>query len=199
MKRIFLIIFLVFLFTACKGKSDIEFGIADTQASIESESNETSLKESVSENTAVEEYVDVFVSGCVNNPDVYTLKKGSIINEAVKMAGGFSERACKDYVNLAKKLEGGEHIIIPSVDEVESAGFQISSEEVKDSQSKTLVNINTATKEELMSLPGIGERKADSIIEYRKSKAFSSLEDIMNIPGIKEAAFNKIKDKICIN
>ena len=50
-----------------------------------------------------------------------------------------------------------------------------------------------------MCLPGIGERKADSIIEYRKSKAFASPEDIMNISGIKEAAFNKIKDKICIN
>ena len=50
-----------------------------------------------------------------------------------------------------------------------------------------------------MSLPGIGERKADSIIEYRKNKPFNAIEDIMNISGIKEAAFNKIKDKICIN
>ncbi len=197
MKKIFLIIFL--FLTACSGKSDIEFSKADIEASIVSESNETSLKESVSESTAVEEYIDVFVSGHVNNPDVYTLKKGSIINEAVKMAGGFSEGACKDYVNLAKKLEGGEHIVIPGVDEVESAKFQLSTEEVSDSQGIVLVNINTATKEELMSLPGIGERKADSIIEYRKSKTFSSPEDIMNISGIKEAAFNKIKDKICTN
>ena len=197
MKKVFLIIFL--FLTACSGKSDIEFSKADIEASIVSESNETSLKESVSESTAVEEYINVFVSGHVNNPDVYTLKKGSIINEAVKMAGGFSEGACKDYVNLAKKLEGGEHIVIPGVDEVESAKFQLSTEEVSDSQGIVLVNINTATKEELMSLPGIGERKADSIIEYRKSKTFSSPEDIMNISGIKEAAFNKIKDKICTN
>ena len=197
MKKVFLIIFL--FLTACSGKSDIEFSKADIEASIVSESNETSLKESVSESTAVEEYIDVFVSGHVNNPDVYTLKKGSIINEAVKMAGGFSEGACKDYVNLAKKLEGGEHIVIPGVYEVESAKFQLSTEEVSDSQGIVLVNINTATKEELMSLPGIGERKADSIIEYRKSKTFSSPEDIMNISGIKEAAFNKIKDKICTN
>ena len=197
MKKVFLIIFL--FLTACSGKSDIEFSKADIEDSIVSESNETSLKESVSESTAVEEYIDVFVSGYVNNPDVYTLKKGSIINEAVKMAGGFSEGACKDYINLAKKLEGGEHIVIPGVDEVESAKFQLSTEEVSDSQGIVLVNINTATKEELMSLPGIGERKADSIIEYRKSKTFSSPEDIMNISGIKEAAFNKIKDKICTN
>ena len=197
MKKIFLLIFLCFLLTACKDKSDIKFEKADIETL--EESSEASLEESVLETTATEEYIDVFVSGCVNNPDVYTLKKGSIINEAVKMAGGFSEGACKDYVNLAKKLEGGEHIVIPSVDEVEGASVQMPVDETKDSQSVALVNINTATKEELMCLPGIGERKADSIIEYRKSKAFSSPEDIMNISGIKEAAFNKIKDKICIN
>ena len=197
MKKIFLLIFLCFLLTACKDKSDIKFEKADIETS--EESSEALAEESLSESTAVEEYIDVFVSGCVNNPDVYTLKKGSIINEAVKMAGGFSEGACKDYVNLAKKLEGGEHIVIPGVDEVESAKLQLSTEEVSDSQGIVLVNINTATKEELMSLPGIGERKADSIIEYRKSKTFSSPEDIMNISGIKEAAFNKIKDKICTN
>ena len=197
MKKIFLLMFLCFLLTACKDKSDIKFEKADIETL--EESSEASLEESVFETTALEEYIDVFVSGCVNNPDVYTLKKGSIINEAVKMAGGFSEGACKDYVNLAKKLEGGEHIVIPGVDEVESAKLQLSTEEVSDSQGIVLVNINTATKEELMSLPGIGERKADSIIEYRKSKTFSSPEDIMNISGIKEAAFNKIKDKICTN
>lgn len=197
MKKIFLLIFLVFLLTACKDEGDIKFEKADIETS--EQSSEALAEESVLETTAVEEYIDVFVSGCVNNPDVYTLKKGSIINEAVKMAGGFSEGACKDYVNLAKKLEGGEHIVIPSVDEVESASVQIPIDETKDSQGVSLVNINTATKEELMGLPGIGERKADSIIEYRKSKSFSSPEDIMNISGIKEAAFNKIKDKICIN
>ena len=197
MKKIFLLIFLGFLLTACKDKSDIKFEKADIETL--EQSSEASLEESLSEPTSVEEYIDVFVSGCVNNPDVYTLKKGSIINEAVKMAGGFSEGACKDYVNLAKKLEGGEHIVIPSVDDIESASVQMPVDETKDSQSVSLVNINTATKEELMGLPGIGERKADSIIEYRKSKSFSSPEDIMNISGIKEAAFNKIKDKICIN
>ena len=197
MKKIFLLMFLCFLLTACKDKSDIKFEKADIETL--EQSSEASLEESLSEPTSVEEYIDVFVSGCVNNPDVYTLKKGSIINEAVKMAGGFSEGACKDYVNLAKKLEGGEHIVIPSVDDIESASVQMPVDETKDSQSVSLVNINTATKEELMGLPGIGERKADSIIEYRKSKSFSSPEDIMNISGIKEAAFNKIKDKICIN
>ena len=179
--------FLTILLTSCKKDSDIEFG-----KNIETEAKEvvteSLTKESISEAVTVEEYIDVFISGCVNKPDVYTLKKDSIIKDAVEMAGGFSENACRDYVNLAKKIESGEHIIIPSRDEV------------KDTlNSSSLVNINKASKEELMSLPGIGERKAEAIIKYRNSKSFSNIEDIMNISGIKESAFNKIKDKICIN
>ena len=112
------------------------------------------------------------------------------------MAGGFSENACRDYVNLAKKLESGEHIIIPSQDEAKDLK-PIQAEDAINSSS--LVNINKASKEELMTLPGIGERKAEAIIKYRNSKSFSNIKDIMNISGIKEAAFNKIKDKICIN
>ncbi len=195
MKKIFLIMFLTILLTSCKKDSDIEFG-----KNIETEAEEvvtkSLTKESESATVTLEEYIDVFISGCVNNPDVYTLKKGSIIKDAVEMAGGFSENACRDYVNLAKKLESGEHIIIPSQDEAGS----LKPIQVEDALSgSSLVNINKASKEELMSLPGIGERKAEAIIKYRNSKSFSNIEDIMNISGIKEAAFNKIKDKICIN
>lgn len=195
MKKIFLIIFLTILLTSCKKDSDIEFG-----KNIETETEEvvtkSLTKESESATVTLEEYIDVFISGCVNNPDVYTLKKGSIIKDAVEMAGGFSENACRDYVNLAKKLEPGEHIIIPSLDEAKDLK-PIQAEDAINSSS--LVNINKASKEELMTLPGIGERKAEAIIKYRNSKSFSNIEDIMNISGIKEAAFNKIKDKICIN
>ena len=195
MKKIFLIIFLTILLTSCKKDSDIEFG-----KNIETEAEEvvtkSLTKESESATLTLEEYIDVFISGCVNNPDVYTLKKGSIIKDVVEMAGGFSENACRDYVNLAKKLESGEHIIIPSQDEVKV----LNPVQVEDApSSSSLVNINKASKEELMSLPGIGERKAEAIIKYRNSKSFSNIEDIMNISGIKEAAFSKIKDKICTN
>ena len=195
MKKIFLIMFLTILLTSCKKDSGIEFG-KNIETEVEEVISESVTKESISEAVAVEEYIDVFISGCVNKPDVYTLKKGSIIKEAVEMAGGFSENACWDYVNLAKKLEPGEHIIIPSLDEAKDLK-PIQAEDAINSSS--LVNINKASKEELMTLPGIGERKAEAIIKYRNSKSFSNIEDIMNISGIKEAAFNKIKDKICIN
>ena len=191
MKKVFLITFLMILLTSCNEKKDIEFGESYIETAIEN-----TIVSSIEQSTDIEEYINVFVSGAVNNPDVYTLKKGSIIKDAVDLAGGFSEEACRDYVNLAKKLEGGEHIMIPTMEQMSGLSVQNILEE---SQKSTLVNINTATKEELMSLPGIGERKADSIIEYRNSKSFSAIEDIMNISGIKESAFNKIKDKICIN
>ncbi|AYA99466.1 helix-hairpin-helix domain-containing protein [Lachnoanaerobaculum umeaense] len=191
MKKVFLITFLMILLTSCNEKKDIEFGESYIETAIEN-----TIVSSIEQSTDIEEYINVFVSGAVNNPDVYTLKKGSIIKDAVDLAGGFSEEACRDYVNLAKKLEGGEHIMIPTMEQMSGLSVQHILEE---SQKSTLVNINTATKEELMSLPGIGERKADSIIEYRNSKSFSAIEDIMNISGIKEAAFNKIRDKICIN
>lgn len=191
MKKVFLITFLMILLTSCNEKKDIEFGESYIETAIEN-----TIVSSIEQSTDIEEYIHVFVSGAVNNPDVYTLKKGSIIKDAVDLAGGFSEEACRDYVNLAKKLEDGEHIMIPTMEQMSGLSVQNILEE---SQKSTLVNINTATKEELMSLPGIGERKADSIIEYRNSKSFSAIEDIMNISGIKEAAFNKIRDKICIN
>ena len=191
MKKVFLITFLMILLTSCNEKKDIEFGESYIETAIEN-----TIVSSIEQSTDIEEHINVFVSGAVNNPDVYTLKKGSIIKDAVDLAGGFSEEACRDYVNLAKKLEGGEHIMIPTMEQMSGLSVQHILEE---SQKSTLVNINTATKEELMSLPGIGERKADSIIEYRNSKSFSAIEDIMNISGIKEAAFNKIRDKICIN
>ena len=187
--------FLTILLTSCKEDSGIEFG-KNTETEVEEVISESVTKESISEAVTAEEYIDIFISGCVNKPDVYTLKKGSIIKEAVEMAGGFSENACRDYVNLAKKLEPGEHIIIPSQDEAKDLK-PIQAEDAINSSS--LVNINKASKEELMTLPGIGERKAEAIIKYRNSKSFSNIEDIMNISGIKEAAFNKIKDKICIN
>lgn len=194
MKKCFLIIciYFVFFLTSCNNNSDINLGESQT------ETNETLYNE-ITESTSekeTEEYITVFISGCVNNPDVYTLKKGAIVKDALDMAGGFSESACRDYVNLAKELDGGEHIIIPDIEAVKNSEVLVLEEE---KPGNSLVNINTASKEELMNLPGIGERKAEAIIEYRDNSRFTSIEDIMNISGIKEAAFNKIKDKICIN
>ncbi len=131
----------------------------------------------------------VYVCGCVKQPGVYYLKSGSRIHEAVGLAGGLSENASYNSVNLAEEISDGQQIYIPGVDEEISR----TAAAVDDG----LVNINTADQEQLKTLPGIGDVKARAIVEYRESAgSFQGPEEIMNVSGIKQSAYDKIKDKI---
>lgn len=130
-------------------------------------------------------YIYVDVKGEVNNPGVYRLETNSRAFQAVELAGGLTIDSYTRYVNLAKILTDEEVIYIPSVEE-----------EIEES---TLININTATLDELMVLDGIGEATANNIINYRNENGyFSSIEDIMNVPNIKQATYEKIKQYITI-
>ena len=153
--------------------------------------------------------ITVHVCGCVVNPGVYELKDSSRITDAVSMAGGFSEEADRDFLNLADFVSDGSKIYVPSKEETKGTdtdvGISLSAKETSGApqgislpeSNDGLVNINTATKEELMTLNGVGESKALLIIEYRENNGgFNAITDIMNIRGIKEGLFNKIKDKI---
>lgn len=147
-------------------------------------------------------FLTVHVCGAVASPGVYQLEDGSRICEAVEAAGGFAEGAARDYLNLALKVADGEKLVVPFLDQVEDPfgeeGDVRSGQEEEENQSG-LVNINTADKEKLMTLPGIGEAKAGAVISYREANGeFGAIEDIMNVPGIKEAAFSQIKDLICV-
>ena len=127
---------------------------------------------------------------------------------AVRMAGGFDEHADVNYVNLAEPVTAGEQIYIPTVDETAEIAFPQggqtestagSSGLSEASQPDDRVNINTAGKDELMTLPGIGENKAEAIIAYREAQGkFQSTEELMNIRGIKEGVYNKIKNLIIV-
>ena len=140
----------------------------------------------------------VHVSGYVINPGVYMLPEGSRVYEAVAAAGGFAEGADEQFLNLAKVLDDGQKIRIYSLDETATASGDSDLVQKDSNDTEKLININTATKESLMTLPGIGESRAESIIAYREQNGyFSSVEDIMKVSGIKEAAFEKIKDYIC--
>ena len=145
----------------------------------------------------------VYICGEVINPGVYELSGDSRIYEAVDAAGGFTENAARECVNLASKVSDGMQITIYNREE--AASLQADSASVGGNAGKSgtsgsgLVNLNTATKEELMTLKGIGESKAEDIIRYReKSGGFKKIEDIMKISGIKEAGFQKIKDNITV-
>lgn len=146
----------------------------------------------------------VHIDGEVNKPGVYELEEGSRIFQAVEMAGGFTDEAVTSYLNLAQKIADGMKIVVPSREELESAMYEgvigvsgVTEESTPGSDGK--ININTADKETLMTLRGIGEAKAEDIIRYRREHGpFGTIEDIMNISGIKEAAFEKIKDHITV-
>ncbi len=155
----------------------------------------------------------VYVCGAVNSPGVYELDEGSRVIDAAAMAGGLSEDADETYVNLAAVLEDGVKLMIPSKEETsEGDGFAVNSSgeaavitksvygfDSGSSSGKSMVNINTASAEELRSLPGIGEGIAGRIVKYREENGkFSCIEDIMKISGIKDKLFNKIKDSITV-
>ena len=146
-----------------------------------------------------EEYSEVYVHVCgaVINPGVYKLNKGERVYDAVMAAGGISDNGCGYLINQARQVEDGERIYVPSENEADM--FEETTDFSTDGGSSDtgLININTCTKEDLMTLSGIGESKAESIISYRKANGnFKSIEDIKNVDGIKDGVFNKIKDKI---
>lgn len=152
--------------------------------------------------------VAVYVCGAVQQPGVYYVAGSAIRETAVQMAGGFTDDADVTYVNLAQTVVAGEQIYIPTMEETN--GISLSARDtdgkpVQDAPAGTNVetdgkiNINTAGKDALMTLPGIGESKADAIIAYREAQGkFQNTEELMNIRGIKEGIYNKIKDLIIV-
>lgn len=147
----------------------------------------------------------VYVCGAVEKPGVYRLDSGDRIYEAIALAGGVTGEASIAAVNQAEIVSDGQMIYVPTIEEAE-AGIGIVSGMTGETASEQgtvsdgRVNLNTAGLSELMTLSGIGESKAQSILDYRtRNGAFSSVEEIMNVDGIKEGLYNRIKDSIKVN
>ncbi|MBO7426046.1 MAG: helix-hairpin-helix domain-containing protein [Clostridiales bacterium] len=152
-----------------------------------------SIVESASETEAGTIYV--YVCGEVNKPGVYEIERGCILNDVVNMAGGLTSEAAKEDIDLVMILNSNITIKIPKEgDEL----VTISSESGTEAESG-LININTADKEMLKTLPGIGDVMADSIIEYRQDNVFEEKEDLMNVKGIGQSKYDMVKDLICVN
>lgn len=153
---------------------------------------------------ATEAALYVYVCGAVKTPGVYEVSAGARVEDAVQAAGGFTEEADREAWNLARRLSDGEQIRIPTREETEEAGgssaWQAGASVGEPAgEDSALVNINTAGLEELMTLSGIGMSKAQAIIDYREQEGpFAAIEDVMRVSGIKEGAFQKIKDHITV-
>ena len=187
MRRISIVVLIVSL---CVGLGGCHRKAEETLAleSAELDNDETHLEEN-KESTEDTKNIFVYVCGAVNREGVYELARGSRVYEAIAMAGGFREDADARNVNQAKVLEDEERIYVPVV------GEEIPNTSGEDAR----ININKASKEELMTLSGVGESRAESIIKYREQHgAFQSIEEIMQVSGIKEGLFEKIKDFITI-
>jgi len=170
----------------------------------------------------IENTIKVEIKGAVKNEGVYEIEENSIVNDLINLSGGLKEEADILDINLSKELKSEDVVIIYTKEEINEAkqGSTVikyiekecicpkiknsaciediitSSESIVNNTGK--VNLNTATKEELLTIPNIGESKANLIIEYRNNTPFTKIEDIMNIKGIGSGIFEKIKDYLTV-
>ena len=143
--------------------------------------------------------ITVDIGGYVKNPGVYELNEGMRVNDAIEAAGGILEEADSEYVsryiNKARVLSDQEKLYIPK--NGEDASFDTNNNENNPLTGK--ININTASKEKLMTLKGIGDAFAQRIIDYRKTKKFINTEDLKNVKGIGDKTFERLKDYITVD
>ena len=137
----------------------------------------------------------VHIDGEVVNPGLYKLTTEDRVNDLLIIAGGATDKASLKDINLAKKLEDEMKIYIPSKED--NLTNEVSGQS-ENSNSSGKINLNSASKDELKTLPGIGDTRADEIIRYRENTGFSKVEDIKNISGIGDKTYEKLKDLISV-
>ena len=155
----------------------------------------TVLAEKTEVSTTQETVIFVDIKGAVKNSGVYQMKVGDRVKDALEAAGGLTAEADSQKVNLAKRLEDQMVIVVPKVGE--EAEEIPAGETRKEATKEGKVNINTATVEELKTLKGVGEKKAEAIIEYRKKNgSFQTKEDLMKVRGIGKKLFESFQERI---
>lgn len=215
------IIILIVGFIIMNNSNDIVEASSESSAVKKSSNDGVTPKKKETKDTKDEvTRIKVDIKGSVVSPDVYEVDSNSRVIDIINIAGGVTEDADTDSINLSKKVSDEDVIIIYSREELENnkksyeekidycttdnnsacatnvVTFDDNNKEDTDS---TIININTATVEDFMKLSGIGEAKAKAIVEYRNSiGSFSKVEDIKNVTGIGDSIFDKIKDYITI-
>ena len=191
-----MILYFCCIFAGCSREeafAEVEITKQEADEKVSEESEETKETE--------QEPIWVYVCGQVVCPGVYELKNGDRVYQAIDAAGGFTEAASREFWNQAEILSDGQKIYVPTKEETEQFGSATEKGTMDAGKSEDgRVNLNTASKQELTSLSGIGESRAEAIIRYREENGgFQSIEEIKKIEGIKEGIFEKIKNDITVN
>ena len=190
---------------------------AGAAADISQKKQNESAEEPAPEISDTPQTIYVDICGAVTSPGVYELPYGSRVFQAIEQAGGYLPEAAASYLNRAKGLTDGQQIYVPTQEEVNSQVLAVTQDGTEassgndtdngtgqeasgeDTGTEQKIDLNTADVSQLTTLTGVGESKALAIIAYREENGpFTSAEDIMNVPGIKEGTYEKIKDKIAI-
>lgn len=187
-----------------------------TQANMNLEDHHQMAKDQQPIQGSSESLVPIYICGEVENPGVYYVKTTAIVNEVIQLSGGFTASANQTAINLASPIVANEKIVIPKIgeeidklmDSYDNIGrYEASSQTKSDGQTNKeqalatsgSININVAGKEQLMTLPGIGEVKAAAIIAYREEVGgFSSKEELKNVSGIGDKTYEKLETLITI-
>lgn len=212
-KNILWILLLVMLLGGCERQNSIlidttkEELLEEQQESIavEQEKEDSEAVDAVQKQEEDSGWIYVDLCGAVRNPGVYRIKSGSRVFQVLEQAGGCTPEASLETINQADLLSDGQKIRIYTRDEAaqieeNNQKESLTSGKTQESESDGRININQAGKEELETLTGIGETRAQAILAYREVHgAFSSVEELMQVEGIKEKTYEKLKDQIRID
>ncbi|WP_368488523.1 helix-hairpin-helix domain-containing protein [Clostridium sp. BJN0013] len=184
---IILSLFLIIFYVNSKSVNDI----SSSKEDIFKEQSNDSVVEQSSNN------IIVYINGEVKSPGVYKLEQDSRVGDLIKACGGFTNEANSYKLNLAKKLKDEDYIYVDK--KLDNENLQLQNGMQGETTENVKININSATKEELKTIPGIGDVMAQKIIDYREQNgSFSSVEDLKNIDRIGDKTLEKIKDKVDI-
>lgn len=191
-----------------ESEGNARYEIAQSE-DIQKESTDSKQSNDTSQNTnnSPTTEVTVYISGAVKTEGVVTMSSEDRLSDAIKVMGGIVEGADMNAINLAEKLVDGKHYVIPKQGEqipvdVNAGGSTSGAAQTAGENAQGqggLVNINTATLEQLDTLPGVGEATANKIITYREENGgFKSIEDLKNVKGIGDKKFEDMKSSICV-